>query len=346
MDPAIVPSARVDAAVLRASPDAIVSIDARGRVLEFNPAAERMFGYERCDVLGREMADLIVPPAARAAHRRGLRRLLDGGAPRMLDRRVELEAMRVDGSRFPAEIAIARMSGSTATYTGFVRDLTDHKLVEQAGGGATPAIGTAGGGAAHGPAGRETTLSLGQAARALGISTTTARRWADDERLCATRTSGGHRRFAASEVRRLLAARGRPAIAPSDPPRRALPALAELVEKHGAALADLSWRGLYGELRSGFFVEPDGVAAAARWLGALAAAAASADYEILHQATSALMRAAERSGATLLERHLALERFDETVTRALVRRSCPGEEVVSVRRLFAFLAQRQLGEIG
>jgi PAS domain S-box-containing protein/excisionase family DNA binding protein len=339
---AIIPSARVDATVLRASLDGIVSIDADGRVLEFNPAAERMFGYERADVLGMEMAELIVPPATREAHRRGLRRLLDGGAPRMLDRRIELEAMRADGSRFPVEIAITRMSGSTATYTGFVRDLTDHRPVEQPGRDGTPAAA----GAANGSAARETTLSLGQAARALGISTTTARRWADDERLRATRTSGGHRRFAASEVRRLLAERGRPAIAASDPPRRALPALAELVEQHGAALADLSWRGLYGELRSGFFVERDGVAAAGRWIGALASAAVSADYEMLHQATTALMRAAECGGATLLERHLALERFAETVTRALVRRSCPREEVVSVRRLFAFLVQRQLGEIG
>jgi excisionase family DNA binding protein len=191
-----------------------------------------------------------------------------------------------------------------------------------------------------------TTLSLGQAARALRISTTTARRWADDGRLGATRTSGGHRRFAASDVRRVLTERGRPAIAAADPPRRALPGLAELAEAHGGALADLSWRGLYGELRSGFFVDPEGVAAAERWIGALSSAAATANYEMLHEATSALMRAAERGGTSLLERHLALERFGEAVTRALTRRSRPREEIVAVRRLFAFLAQRQLADAG
>ncbi|MEA2154101.1 MAG: hypothetical protein QOE11_241 [Solirubrobacteraceae bacterium] len=190
------------------------------------------------------------------------------------------------------------------------------------------------------------TMSLGQAAQALGISTTTARRWADDGRLCVTRTAGGHRRFATSEVRRLLAERGRPAMSPTDPPRRSLPALAALVETHGAQLADLSWRGLYGELRTGFFVDPEGVTAGERWLAALASAAATANYDMLHEATGALVRAAERGGASLLERHLALERFGETSARALARRSCPREEIVEARRLFAFVAQRQLADAG
>ncbi|MFP5361674.1 MAG: EAL domain-containing protein [Thermoleophilia bacterium] len=190
------------------------------------------------------------------------------------------------------------------------------------------------------------TLSLGQAAQALGISTTTARRWADDGRLGATRTAGGHRRFAVSEVRRLLAERGRPAIAPAPPPLRALPGLAQLAEAHGAQLAELSWRGLYGELRTGFFADPDGLGAAERWLGAIASAAETANYEMLHEATGAFMRTAERAGASLLERHLAIERFAETATRALARRSCPREEIVEVRRLFASLDQRQLADAG
>ena len=188
------------------------------------------------------------------------------------------------------------------------------------------------------------TLSLGQAAHALRISTTTARRWADDGRLGTTRTAGGHRRFAASEVRRLLAERGRPQVAPAVSPRRALPGLAALSGEHGVALAELSWRGLYGELRSGFFLDAEGRAAAERWIGALSSAAATANYEMLHKATSALMRAAEQGGASLLERHLALERFCDTASRALARRACPREEIVAVRRLFASLEQRQLAD--
>jgi excisionase family DNA binding protein len=212
----------------------------------------------------------------------------------------------------------------------------------------------AGGEAARGAAGPASaspsppvgSLSLGQAAQALGISTTTARRWADDGRLGATRTAGGHRRFAVIEVRRLLAERGHPAVAPTQPPRRALPSLVQLTAEHASQLPELSWRSLYGELRTGFFTAPEGVAAAERWIGAIASAAETANYEMLHEATVAFMRAAERAGASLLERHLAIERFADTVTLALTRRSCPREELVEARRLFASLGQRQLAAAG
>ena len=214
---------------------------------------------------------------------------------------------------------------------------------------AAPAHGATGPDALLGAAGASlpaATLSLGQAARALGISTTTARRWADDGRLGVTRTAGGHRRFTAYDVRRLLAARGSPAIAPTQPPRRALPSLARLAESHGTQLAQLSWRSLYGDLQTGFFIGPEGVVAAERWLEAIASAADTANYGMLHEATCAFMRVAEGAGATLLERHLAIERFAETAARALTRRSCSREELVEVRRLFASLDQRQLAEAG
>jgi excisionase family DNA binding protein len=188
------------------------------------------------------------------------------------------------------------------------------------------------------------TLSLGQVAEALGISTTTVRRWADDGRLGVTRTAGGHRRFAVCDVRRLLAARGRPAIVPTEPPRRALPSLAQLAAGHGTQLAELSWRSLYGELQAGFFLDAEGIAAAEHWLGAIASAAETGNYGMLHEATRSFMRVAERAGASLLERHIAIERFGETAARALTRRSCPREELVEVRRLFVSLGQGQLAD--
>ncbi|HVF77297.1 MAG TPA: diguanylate cyclase, partial [Solirubrobacteraceae bacterium] len=127
------PAARVDDTVLRAALDAIISIDAYGLVVEFNPAAERMFGRLRDDVIGADMADLIIPPGQREAHRRGLQRLLDGGAERMFEQRIELEAQRAGGSTLPVELAITRLAGSgaSAIYTGFIRDLTDSKRAER-----------------------------------------------------------------------------------------------------------------------------------------------------------------------------------------------------------------------
>jgi len=118
-------------ASLQAALDCVVTMDHRGRVVEFNPAAEQTFGYSTADAVGCEMAELIVPPELRDAHRKGLARLLAGGAPRVLDRRFEIEAMRSDGSRFPVELAITRIDVPGApVFTGYLRDITERRWSE------------------------------------------------------------------------------------------------------------------------------------------------------------------------------------------------------------------------
>jgi PAS domain S-box-containing protein len=112
-------------AMLASALDAVVTMDAEGRVTSWNPAAEATFGYSAGEALGHEMAELIVPPGLRAAHRRGLARFLATGVPKMLDRRLELTGMRRDGTEFPVEVAITRIpvSGPPA-FTGYLRDIT------------------------------------------------------------------------------------------------------------------------------------------------------------------------------------------------------------------------------
>ena len=118
--------------ILESALDCIISIDDRGRVLEFNPAAERTFGYTADEVVGREMAELIVPPSLRDQHRQGLVRLLETSSPRLLNRRVEIEAMRSDGTEFPVELTITKIRlGERTIFTGFVRDITDRRRAEQ-----------------------------------------------------------------------------------------------------------------------------------------------------------------------------------------------------------------------
>jgi PAS domain S-box-containing protein len=95
-------------AMLEAALDAVIAIDHRGHILDFNPAAERTFGYAAEDVLGKDMADLIVPPSLRRRHRAGLARYLVTGEGPVLDRRVEITGMRADGSEFPVELTITR----------------------------------------------------------------------------------------------------------------------------------------------------------------------------------------------------------------------------------------------
>ena len=120
-------------AMIEAAPDAIVSMDHAGRILEFNPAAERIFGYRREDVLGRDLAGLVIPPDLRDRHRQGLERYMASGDSRMLGRPMEIPALRSDGTSFPIELTIARISSTGApVFTGFIRDLSERKRAEEA----------------------------------------------------------------------------------------------------------------------------------------------------------------------------------------------------------------------
>ena len=121
------------AAILATALDGILTIDHAGTLIEFNPAAEAMFGYRREEVLGREMAAFIIPPPLRDAHRRGMARYLATGDGPALGRRIELTALRADGTEFPVELAITPIpGGGHPVFTGFVRDITQRKASETA----------------------------------------------------------------------------------------------------------------------------------------------------------------------------------------------------------------------
>ena len=114
-------------AYLQAALDAVVVADASGCVVEFNPAAERIFGYSREEALGRTMAELIVPPSLRERHTRAFARFIETGEARLLGRRIELTGMRADGSEFPVELALSRAEGEPLLICGALRDLSDAK---------------------------------------------------------------------------------------------------------------------------------------------------------------------------------------------------------------------------
>ena len=120
-------------AVLDEALDGIVTIDAEDRIIEFNPAAEAIFGHPREEALGRAMADLLMPERLRARHRAGMDRYLRTGETRMLGRRLELSALRADGEEFPVEIAVtANRAGDAPIFTAFSRDITRRKRSEDA----------------------------------------------------------------------------------------------------------------------------------------------------------------------------------------------------------------------
>ncbi len=112
-------------AILETALDAIIGMDHQGNITEFNPAAERIFGYRRDQVFGLELAGLLIPKELREQHRAGLARYLATGTGPFIDRRIETTAYHADGHQFPVEVAIIRVSDEDPPrFTGFVRDLT------------------------------------------------------------------------------------------------------------------------------------------------------------------------------------------------------------------------------
>ncbi len=119
-------------AVFDTALDSIITMDHTGRIVEFNPAAERTFGYRRDEVVGQNMAELIIPPSLHERHKRGLAHYLATGEGAVMDRRIEIVAMRQDGSEFPIELAVTRVpKEGFPLFTGTIRDITERKELEQ-----------------------------------------------------------------------------------------------------------------------------------------------------------------------------------------------------------------------
>ena len=120
-------------AILNAAFDCVVTMDHLGYVVEVNAATERTFGYTAGEMVGRELALLIVPPALRAAHREGLARYIATGHGRVINHPIELPGMRADGSEFPVELAITRPDlPGPPLFCGYMRDVTERRRAEQA----------------------------------------------------------------------------------------------------------------------------------------------------------------------------------------------------------------------
>ena len=120
-------------AMLEVALDCIITSDHEGRIIDWNPAAERTFGYSRSEALGRQMAELIIPPSRRESHLQGIARYLETGEGPVLGKRIEMPAMRADGTEFPAELAISVIKGKQhPMFTAYLRDLTERKRSERA----------------------------------------------------------------------------------------------------------------------------------------------------------------------------------------------------------------------
>ncbi|MFT4251565.1 MAG: PAS domain S-box protein [Caulobacter sp.] len=107
---------------------AIVGMDERGVVTDWNPFAEATFGWRTDEAVGRPLADLIIPEPLRDAHQAGMRRFLATGEGVVLDRRIEVPAVRRDGSTFPIELAISATHGADGwRFTALMHDISARK---------------------------------------------------------------------------------------------------------------------------------------------------------------------------------------------------------------------------
>ncbi|MEO6281541.1 PAS domain S-box protein [Roseateles sp.] len=107
---------------------ALVSTDETGHIVEFNPAAVTMFGIVREQALGRSVADVMIPPRLREAHNAGMARVTAGGEQRLMGRRIEMTALRADGSEFPIEMLLWRTAvGNQTFYTASLFDLSERE---------------------------------------------------------------------------------------------------------------------------------------------------------------------------------------------------------------------------
>jgi diguanylate cyclase (GGDEF)-like protein/PAS domain S-box-containing protein len=113
--------------------DAVISIDANSRLIGFNPAAEAMFGWKKAEIIGQSMTELLIPERHRNSHQNGIARYLQTGETRTLSRRIEITALRRDGTEFPIELTITPIrEGNRTIFTAYIRDITERKHVEAA----------------------------------------------------------------------------------------------------------------------------------------------------------------------------------------------------------------------
>jgi PAS domain S-box-containing protein len=119
--------------ILESAPDAILLIDLEGKIREWNPAAQKIFGYAREQALGQSPVSLIAPVRQRKLYRDGLTYYLMTGAASLMEQPVELKLRRADGSEFDAEMSVSRNYGEwPSRYTAIVRDITGRKKAEAA----------------------------------------------------------------------------------------------------------------------------------------------------------------------------------------------------------------------
>jgi len=117
--------------VINSALSAVLVINSAGEVVDWNTRAEQMFGRTRQEVIGKKLAEIIIPLRYRDAHERGMKHFLATGEGPALNQVLELSALRRNGDEFPVELSISPMkTGDVVTFCGFITDITERKQAE------------------------------------------------------------------------------------------------------------------------------------------------------------------------------------------------------------------------
>src|SRR5947209_6142071 len=119
-------------AILESAMDCIIGIDQEGTIVEFNAAAEKAFGYPRTEVLGKQVGETIIPGSWQDHTGLGMAHHLTTREGPIFGKRIEMPAVRADGTEFPAELALTRIDvGGSPMFTAYLRDVTDRKRANE-----------------------------------------------------------------------------------------------------------------------------------------------------------------------------------------------------------------------
>jgi PAS domain S-box-containing protein len=126
-------SARLVRTIIDSAPEAFVAMDVDGKIRDWNYEAERVFGWHRDEVLGKNLAETVIPERYREAQRHGLLHYLATGESPLLNRRTELVALHRDGHEFPVELAlVAHRQEASCLFFAFLHDISERKRTEEA----------------------------------------------------------------------------------------------------------------------------------------------------------------------------------------------------------------------
>ncbi len=118
--------------ILQHAPDAVISIDEDGIIRSWNPEAETIFGWKESEVMGKTLTETIIPERFREQHKRGIKHYLKTGEGPVINKPIELSALKKNGSEFPVELKISTSKiNDRYIFIGFIRDISIRKEAEE-----------------------------------------------------------------------------------------------------------------------------------------------------------------------------------------------------------------------